>query len=139
MQRVTASNLRLLPSDASLDSLESRMTSAVSQPTKRDGATPGASLTNVLRQALQSDDTDQLEWVVAQRDPELVEATLRQLTDREAIAGFFRLVLAKFQQEKAQVSDQLAVLVWLKTLLRLHWALIVQTATGAELATLSQI
>lgn len=58
MQRVTASNLRLLPNDANLDSLESRMTSAVSHPTKADGVTPGASLTNVLRQALQSDDTD---------------------------------------------------------------------------------
>lgn len=75
--------------------------------------------------------------MIAQRDPALVEATLRNLTEREAIGGFFRLVLAKFQQEKAQVSDQLAVLVWLKTLLRLHWALIVQTASAPELATLS--
>ena len=47
-------------------------------------------------------------------------------------------MLAKFQQEKS-VGDQQAVLLWLKTLLRLHWALIVQVATGEDLGTLSQI
>jgi len=31
------------------------------------------------------------------------------------------------------------VLLWLKTLLRLHWALVVQTASAQDLATLSQI
>ena len=101
-------------------------------------ATPGASLTNVLRQALQSDDTDQLDWVITQKDPAIVESTLRHLSEPEAIAGFFRLVLTKFQQEKS-VSDQLAVLLWLKTLLRLHWVLVVQTASAQDLAALSQI
>lgn len=60
---MTAQNLRLLPSDASLENIESRMTS-VSGTTKKGAAQPGASLTNVLRQALQSDDTDQLNWVI---------------------------------------------------------------------------
>ena len=65
MMNVTAQNLRLLPSDASLDNIESRMTSvSLGKKSKRDLATPGASLTNVLRQALQSDDTDQLDWVI---------------------------------------------------------------------------
>ena len=62
MTAMTAQNLRLLPSDASLDNIESRMTS-VSLGNKKL-AQPGASLTNVLRQALQSDDTDQLDWVI---------------------------------------------------------------------------
>ena len=63
---VTAQNLRLLPSDASLENIESRMTSvSLGKKAKQAQlATPGASLTNVLRQALQSDDTDQLDWVI---------------------------------------------------------------------------
>ena len=57
---------------------------------------PGASLTNVLKQALQSEDVDQLDWVMSQSDTAVIEATLQQLSDRDAIAGFFRLVLTKF-------------------------------------------
>lgn len=68
----------------------------------------------------------------------MVEATITQLQEKEAITGFFRLVLAKFQQEKS-VADQLAVLLWLKTLLRVHWTLIVQVASTEDLSTLSQI
>ena len=33
----------------------------------------------------------------------------------------------------------MAVLLWLKTLLRIHWALVVQVASAQDLATLSQI
>ena len=65
MMNVTAQNLRLLPSDVHLDNIESRMTSvSLGKKKKANLATPGASLTNVLRQALQSDDTDQLDWVI---------------------------------------------------------------------------
>ena len=64
MTAVTAQNLRLLPSDASLENIESRMTSVSLGNKKGKAAQPGASLTNVLRQALQSDDTDQLDWVI---------------------------------------------------------------------------
>ena len=98
--RVTEQNLRLLPSDASLENIESRMTSISLTNQKKGKAAaqqPGASLTNVLRQALQSDDTDQLEWVITQKDPAMIESTLTQLHEKEAITGFFRLVLSKFQ------------------------------------------
>ena len=50
---------------------------SLGKKSKRDLATPGASLTNVLRQALQSDDTDQLDWVITQKDPAIVESTLK--------------------------------------------------------------
>ena len=66
----------------------------------------------------------------------MIEATLQQLSERESIAAFFRLVLTKFQQEKS-VQDQLSVLTWLRTLLRIHWALIVEVANAKDLATLS--
>ena len=61
MTAVTAQNLRLLPSDSSLENIESRRTSVsleTSAKRRANAAQPGASLTNVLRQALQSDDTD---------------------------------------------------------------------------------
>ena len=59
MQAVTAQNLRLLPSDANLDNIESRVTSVSLGASKgKKPQQPGASLTNVLRQALQSEDVD---------------------------------------------------------------------------------
>ena len=33
---------------------------------------PGASLTNVLKQALQSDDVEQLDWIMSQRDSVMI-------------------------------------------------------------------
>ena len=57
---------------------------------------PGASLTNVLKQALQSDDNEQLDWILSQRDAEMAESTLAQLNDDVAISAFFKLVLNKF-------------------------------------------
>ena len=92
---MTESNLRLLPVDSSLDNIESRMTS-VSTGVASKKQKPGASLTVVLRQALQSDDVEQLDWVIAQQDAPLIEATLQQLTDPTAITSFFQLVLNKF-------------------------------------------
>ena len=145
MMVVTAQNLRLLPSDSSLENIESRMTSVSlgkgkgKQAEKGVVATkPGASLTNLLKQALQSDDSEQLDWIISQKDSALVESTLAQLTEESAITAFFKLVLNKFQQEKS-VGDQLAVLLWLKTLLRLHWPRIVQSANVQDLSSLAQI
>ena len=109
MVAVTANNLRLLPSDASLDNIESRMTSvslgAAYSKNSLQQRTGGASLANVLKQALQSDDVDQLDWVMTQKDVSVIESTVAQLVEKDAIASFFKIVLAKFQQEKS-VNDQ---------------------------------
>ena len=110
---VTAQNLRLLPQDSSLENIESRMTSVslgVGKGKQGSAVTkPGASLTNILKQALQSDDVEQLDWIISQRDPGMVESTLSQLTEEQTITAFFKLVLNKFQQERS-VSDQLSVM-----------------------------
>ena len=127
---MTESNLRLLPVDCSLDNIESRMTS-VSQGTVAKSK-PTASLSVVLKQALQSDDVEQLEWVVSQSDSVLVETTLKQLNDKTAITQFFHLVINKFHGEK-QASLQLSVVTWLRTLLRLHWTSIVERASPEDL------
>jgi hypothetical protein len=114
MMVVTAQNLRLLPQDQSLENIESRMTSVSLGKGKSASqgivaTKPGASLANVLKQALQSDDVEQLDWIMSQRDAVMVEATLAQLSEETTITQFFKLVLNKFQQEKS-VGDQLAVL-----------------------------
>ena len=63
---MTANLLRLLPqSDSlSLDNIESRVTSV----SLKDKKMAGASLTTVLSQALQAEDQEQLDWILAQRD-----------------------------------------------------------------------
>jgi len=69
---ISKASLRLLPTDAkSLDTLESRLTSASlkSAPKQKKGA----SLSTVLTQALQSEDIEQLDWVLAQQENVLVE------------------------------------------------------------------
>ena len=54
----------------------------------------------------------------------MIDSTLLHLKDQKTIGQFFTLVVAKFQQEKS-TTDQLAVLAWLKTLIRIHWVKIV--------------
>lgn len=61
---MSANMLRLLPSPdtMSLDTIESRLTSATLKDSKKIA---GASLTTVLSQALQAEDQEQLEWILA--------------------------------------------------------------------------
>lgn len=62
---VTAANLRLLPSEQLLQNLESAVTSVSQKPI-------GGSLTTVVQQALQSEDVEQLDWVLSQKEAVLV-------------------------------------------------------------------
>ena len=55
---MTEQNLRLLPVDSSLENIESRMTTSVSTSAIASKQKAGASLTVVLKQALQSDDVE---------------------------------------------------------------------------------
>ena len=63
---------RLLPSGVSLDSLESAMTSVTQKQ-------QGGSLTQVLQQALQSDDQEQLDWILAQKELGLITLTVKAM------------------------------------------------------------
>jgi len=54
-----------------------------------------SSLTTVLKQALQSEDVDQIEWVLSQCDPALVDSTLQGFAsssskDIEYVRKFFK-------------------------------------------------
>jgi muramoyltetrapeptide carboxypeptidase LdcA involved in peptidoglycan recycling len=75
---------------------------------------------------------------LGQRETSLIESTLAQLKDPKAIGQFFSLIVGKFQQEKS-TTDQLIVLAWLKTLIKLHWVQIVQRASKSDMTALSQI
>ena len=97
---MTAANLRLLPTDQDFSNIESRMTSV----SLKDGdkkLAAGASLTTVLSQALQAEDTEQLDWIISQRDQPMIEQTLSQMKEPKAISQFFSLVVHKFQAEKS--------------------------------------
>ena len=80
---------------------------------------------------MQSDDTDQLDWVLSQKEQPVIDATLNQLKDTKHISSFFAYIVAKFQQEKP-VSEQLIVLKWLKTMLKLHWVTVVKLNSSSH-------
>jgi len=82
-------NLRLLPDGATLHNMESAMTSVSQKPA-------GGSLTTVLQQALQSDDQEQLDWILAQREISLVTSTIRSL-NVEYVGRLLTQILNRFQ------------------------------------------
>ena len=61
--------------------------------------TQGGSLTQVLQQALQSDDQEQIEWILQQRDLDLITLSLKGL-ESKYVEKLLVQVLARFQQEK---------------------------------------
>lgn len=57
-------------------------------------------MTTILQQALVSEDQEQMDWILAQRDPAMIEKTLLQLhgqKDSKTISLLFKKLLEKFQ------------------------------------------
>jgi len=50
---------------------------------------------------LQAEDTEQLDFVLKQKDQPMIEKTLSQMREPKAISQFFSLVVHKFQAEKS--------------------------------------
>jgi len=92
----------LLPASASqLDALESKITSASLK--SQQISNQATSLRPVLEQALQSDDIDQLSWVLDQRDSQLIDTTTRTLsTENKSITQLFTHILGRFQKESPE-------------------------------------
>jgi len=121
---------RLLPSGLSLDSLESAMTSVTQKQ-------QGGSLTQVLQQALQSDDQEQLDWILAQKELGLITLTVKAMK-QEYVGKLFNTILAKFQQE-LNAQEQLPIMFWLRSLLKEQWTAILKANKNADLQKLLQI
>ena len=60
-------------------------------------AIQGGSLATILQQALISEDKDQLDWLLSQRDLAVIDKTLLQLKDPKTISNLFRQILLKYQ------------------------------------------
>lgn len=56
----------------------------------------GGSLATILQQALISEDKDQLDWLLSQRDLAVIDKTLLQLKDPKTISNLFRQILLKY-------------------------------------------
>jgi hypothetical protein len=59
------------------------------------------------------------------------------LKDHKLISALFKQIVIKFQSQ--DLSKQQSVLLWLKTLIALHWVIIIKKADKEDLAQLGQI
>ena len=58
-------------------------------------------MTTVLQQALQSDDTEQLDWIIMQTEQQLINSTLKALS-ADFVGKLFAVILFKFQSEQSE-------------------------------------
>jgi hypothetical protein len=112
-----------------LPAQDSRKTS-----TSTTDAIQGGSLATILQQALISEDKDQLDWLLSQRDLAVIDKTLLQLKDPKTISNLFRQILLKYQLQKP--SEIVALTIWLKQLLKLHWATLLQKSDSGSFESL---
>jgi len=119
--------------DVSQFKMDSRKTSASTTLQQQISIQGGGSLTTILQQSLVSEDKEQIDWILSQRDPVVIDKTLMQLDgqkDSKTISLLFKILLEKFQQSPTQsqpsaIHDQLALSLWLKHALKIHWSTIV--------------
>lgn len=119
--------------DVSQFKMDSRKTSASTTLQQQISIQGGGSLTTILQQSLVSEDKEQIDWILSQRDPVVIDKTLMQLDghkDSKTISLLFKILLEKFQQSPTQsqpssIHDQLALSLWLKHALKIHWSTII--------------
>lgn len=87
-----------------------------------------------MSQALTSDDAETLDWILSNRDESIVQNTLMNLKDHKMISALFKQIVIKFQVQ--DLGKQQGVLLWLKTLISLHWVIIIKRADKDDLASL---
>ena len=114
------------------ESLESKITSVSSKNVKVT-----KSLGTVLTQALTADDTESLDWILSNRDDAVISNTLTSLKDHKLISSLFKHIVIRFQSQDN--NKQAGILLWLKSLISLHWLTIIKKADKEDLAQLGQI
>lgn len=90
-------------------SSDSRKTSASTTLQQQIAKQGGGSLTTILQQSLVSEDQEQLDWVLSQRDQAIIEKTLLQLNgqkDSKTISLLFKRLLEKFQQPTSSTQPE---------------------------------
>ena len=114
------------------DDLASKLTSVSSKNVKLT-----KSLGTVLSQALTADDAETLDWVLSNRDDQTVQNTLVSLKDHNLISSLFKQIVIKFQAQ--DLNKQEGILLWLRTLISIHWVTIIKRADKEDLVSLGQI
>ena len=74
----------------------SRKTSASTNVKDSNQIIQGGSLSTILSQSLISEDKDQLDWIIAQSDQQVIERTLMQIKDPKIISALFSQILARY-------------------------------------------
>jgi hypothetical protein len=69
---------------------------------------------------------------LTQKDQQMIEHTLTNLKEAKYISSLFKQIVIRFQQE-GPATQQLGVLLWLKSLLAIHWLNIVKKADKQDL------
>lgn len=111
--------------DLKMGGERSRTTSASTGFTLEQ-AIQGGSLSTILQQSLQSEDKDQLDWILQQNDPAMIDKTLLQLKQPKVISALFKHMLVKYQEQN--IEDTMSLTVWLRQLLRIHWVTLLKTS-----------
>ena len=81
-----------------------------------------------------ADDSETLDWVLSNRDDSVVTNTLMSLKDHKVISSLFKHIVIRFQAQ--DLSKQQGILIWLKTLISLHWVTIIKRADQDDLSNL---
>ncbi len=89
----------------------------------------------MLQQALQSDDTEQLVWIMEKTEQPLLTHTVRALKP-QYVGKLFQQILFAFQSERSDLQEN--ALVWLRSLLEEHWPSVVQSSP-ADISKLFQV
>ncbi len=97
------------------------------------------SLATVLAQALTADDTETLDWVLTNRDDSTVTNTLLSLKEHKLISSLFKQIVIRFQTSQQEAAKQTSILLWLRTLISVHWLTIIKKADKEDLLSLGQI
>eukprot|EP00347_Sterkiella_histriomuscorum_P003625 403363569 len=139
----TKMNLSLIP-ELDGDHLESRLTSVSSK--KQSIKPTSGSLSVILSQALTADDTETLDWILGQKDQQMITSTIVNMKEHKHISALFKQIVIKFQQEGGSsnikenaTQTQQSVVMWLKTLLALHWSQLLKKADKEDLKSLGAI
>lgn len=68
----------------------------------------------------------------------MITHTLTNLKEAKYVSGLFKQIVIRFQQE-GPATEQMGVLMWLKSLLAIHWMSIVKKADKEDLQNLGAI
>lgn len=79
----------------------------------------GGSLATILHQSLQSEDKDQLDWILSNSDTAIIDRTLLQIREQKTISQLFKQLLMRFQEQSQ--TDSASLTLWLRQLLATHW------------------